>query len=129
MVTKAASGHPLHEHDALTGPARFRFAGSMAWVRIGSLDQFPPGEVREATAGDQEVAVCHVDGAVHVVEGVCPHRGGPLGQGTLCEGNLECPWHSWQFDCRTGVLGHNPTFRLKTYDVKVEGGDILISVG
>ena len=129
MVTKAATGHSRDGYTALTRPTRFRFAGSMAWVCIGSLDQFPSGEVREATVGDQKVAVCNVDGAVHVVEGACPHRGGPLGQGTLSEGNLECPWHSWQFDCRTGALGHNPTFRLKTYDVKVEGGDILISVG
>ena len=48
------------------------------------------------------VAVANVAGEFHVIDGLCPHQGGPLGTGTLCGTVLTCPWHGWQFDVTTG---------------------------
>jgi nitrite reductase/ring-hydroxylating ferredoxin subunit len=39
-----------------------------------------------------------------------------------------CPYHLWEFDCLTGEYDYDSTKRVATFEVKVEGGDILIEV-
>ena len=41
--------------------------------------------------------------------------------------HLYCPWHRWSFDLETGCSEHDPdNQKVKTYDVKVEGEDIVL---
>ena len=82
----------------------------------------------EASNRDERYAVCNVGGELHAVSGVCPHRGGPLGQGALNGNNITCPWHAWEFDCRTGEYDIDPAKRIPTYEVKVEGGDVFLDI-
>jgi len=100
----------------------------MSFVKVGSLAALPPGSVMEAEVGDYTFALCNVEGEVHALDGICPHAGGPLGQGNL-EGNLlVCPWHAWEYDCRTGINDGDENVKLDTFPVKIEGDDILIDV-
>jgi len=39
-----------------------------------------------------------------------------------------CPWHGFEFDIRTGQHPANPRARLRKMDVRVEGGDVVVSV-
>ena len=42
---------------------------------------------------------------------------------------ITCPWHAWEFDCRTGANTFDADDeRLATYPVKIEGQDVLIDV-
>jgi nitrite reductase (NADH) small subunit len=100
----------------------------MAWVRIGAAAQLPPDSMIEARVTGKEYAVCNVAGSLHAISGICPHRGGPLGQGALNGFHVTCPWHAWEFDCRTGAYELDPAKRLATYEVKVEGPDLLLNV-
>jgi nitrite reductase (NADH) small subunit len=100
----------------------------MSFVRIGSLAALPPGSLIEARVGEDTYAVCNTGGEVHALEGVCPHAGGPLGQGALHGNTLVCPWHAWEYDCLTGESDVDETVRLAKFPVKVEGGDIFIDV-
>jgi len=97
-------------------------------VRVASLRQVPPGEVIEVTVEGVRYAICNVDGRVHALSGDCLHRGGPLGYGRMNGYQVVCPWHLWEFDCRTGAYDRNPEIRLPTYPVRVEGDDILIEL-
>ena len=73
----------------------------------------------------------------------CPHRGGSLCQGKLTglvlsdepgqynyirRGEIiRCPWHSWEFDIRTGKSWCDPdTVKARRYAVSVEKGTKLI---
>jgi nitrite reductase (NADH) small subunit len=100
----------------------------MAYVRVGSLSRLAPGSVMEVSAGEDRYAICNVDGRIHALAGTCPHRGGPLGQGAMNGGNLTCPWHAWEFDCRTGAHDYNPAVKLATFPVQIAGDDILIEL-
>ncbi|MEO7649776.1 MAG: Rieske (2Fe-2S) protein [Bryobacteraceae bacterium] len=100
----------------------------MPWVRIGSLPELPPGSLAEATIREERYAVCNVGGTLHAVSGVCPHRGGPLGQGALNGSNITCPWHAWEFDCRTGEYDIDPAKKIATYEVKVQDDDVFLHV-
>jgi len=96
----------------------------MAWVRVASLSDLPPGTVTEVVIGEDSYAICNVSGQVTALNGICPHSGGPLGQGTLNGDQIVCPWHAWEYNCHTGVNDYDDTVKVETYDVKFEGEEI-----
>ena len=100
----------------------------MPFVKVGSVSKLPAGSVMEASIGEERYAICNVAGAVLALSGTCPHRGGPLGQGVVNGGNLTCPWHAWEFDCRTGHHDYNPAIKLDTFPVEISGGDIVVDI-
>jgi nitrite reductase (NADH) small subunit len=100
----------------------------MAWVSVATLSQLAPGSVIEAACGDGLYAICNVDGRIHALSGICPHRGGPLGQGAVNGGSVTCPWHAWEFDCLTGAHDYNPSVRVPTFPVRIDGDSILIDI-
>jgi nitrite reductase/ring-hydroxylating ferredoxin subunit len=69
-----------------------------------------------------------VGGTVHAIENACPHAGGPLAEGSLCDGVVTCPLHSWTFDVRDGRGVSKPKSRVRTFPVRVEGGQIFVQV-
>lgn len=100
----------------------------MPLVKVKPLAEFPPGEVFELEAGESTYAVCNVEGKLHCVNGLCPHAGGPLGQGNLNGNYVVCPWHGWEFDCRTGLNDSDADVQLDTYPVHVKDGDIYVEL-
>jgi nitrite reductase (NADH) small subunit len=100
----------------------------MPFQRLISLRELPPGELTEIERGDRLYALCNVGGEVRAMAGVCPHRGGPLGQGGLEGGVVTCPWHAWEFDSGTGACLFNDAVRVPLYPVRVEGGEILVDI-
>lgn len=78
------------------------------------------------------VALFELEGTVHAVENACPHRGAPLMGGQLHRMEdgpfVICPDHAWRFRLTDGVCPEaGPECTLLTWDVKVEGEDILLS--
>jgi len=100
----------------------------MPFVKVGSFSALPPGSVMEIQVGDGTYAVCNAEGEVHALDGICPHAGGPLGQGALHGTTLVCPWHAWEYDCRSGANEMDEGLRVAKVPVKIEGDDILIDV-
>ncbi|MEO8025418.1 MAG: Rieske 2Fe-2S domain-containing protein [Bryobacteraceae bacterium] len=97
----------------------------MAFVKVASLSKLPPGSVTEFVLGEDSYAICNAHGEIAALNGICPHAGGPLGQGALNGDNLVCPWHAWEYNCHTGVNDYDDTVIVETYQVKIEGDDIL----
>ncbi len=97
------------------------------FVAACPLAELPPGEKRVVTLGDREIALVNVEGQVFAVDNDCPHRGGPLGFGDLDGHLLHCPLHAWPFDVRTGQCTLYPDACLRTYEVRVEEGMILVA--
>jgi nitrite reductase/ring-hydroxylating ferredoxin subunit/uncharacterized membrane protein len=53
----------------------------------------------------------------------CTHRGGPLSDGALMCGTVQCPWHGSQFDVQTGEVKCGPAEKpIQTYEIE-RGGD------
>jgi nitrite reductase/ring-hydroxylating ferredoxin subunit len=100
----------------------------MPLVKVASLADVPPGKVFEAIAGDNSYALCNRNGEILALDGICPHAGGPLGQGVLDGDFLECPWHAWRYDCRTGVNPDDDQVSVQTYPVKIEDGAIFLEL-
>jgi nitrite reductase/ring-hydroxylating ferredoxin subunit len=100
----------------------------MPLVKVKALAEFPAGEVAEIEAGEAAYAVCNVDGKLHCVSGICPHAGGPLGQGTLHGNYLVCPLHGFEFDCRTGLNDDDEDMKVETYPVLVQDGNVFVDL-
>ena len=98
------------------------------WVTVGRAEQVPPG--RGATVelkNGTELALYNVDGEFHAIENFCPHKGAPLADGRLCGHAVECDWHGWRFDVRTGQCLDNRS-GVESFEVRIEDGMIKILV-
>jgi nitrite reductase (NADH) small subunit len=97
----------------------------MPWTKLATLTDLPPGTVIEVDRGEDLYALCNVNGAIRALSGVCPHQGGPLGEGTLNGNFITCPWHMWEFDCTTGACAFEAGPTIPTYPVRIDNGAIL----
>src|SRR5258708_6002469 len=100
----------------------------MAFVRLAALSQLPEGSALQVETADGAVAICNVEGELYALDGICPHSGGPLGEGALHGRILVCPFHGWAFDCVTGLLDGGDNLRQATYPVKAENGNIFVNL-
>jgi nitrite reductase (NADH) small subunit len=100
----------------------------MPLVKVGPVAALAPGSVVEVEGADARYAVYNVDGDIRCMDGTCPHAGGPLGQGNLVGTQLVCPWHGWEFDCRTGANDFDPDLKQQTFPVVVNDGEVFIDV-
>jgi len=93
-----------------------------------TIGEIPAGTGKAVEVNGRKIALFNVDGTLHALHGVCPHQGGPLGEGILEGQVVTCPWHFWQFDVVRGHAPGLPEARLPKYRVKLEGDDILVEV-
>jgi nitrite reductase/ring-hydroxylating ferredoxin subunit len=97
-------------------------------VDAGRAEDLPNGRSKTIELPEgHELALYNVNGEFYATENFCPHKGAPLADGILCEHVIECEWHGWQFDVRTGQC-LTVVEKLKTYEVVVEDGALKIWV-
>jgi nitrite reductase/ring-hydroxylating ferredoxin subunit len=98
-------------------------------VRAAALAELAADRPLALTLEGTPVALVRVGDEVHAVSGVCPHQGGPLGEGRLAGGRLACPWHGWMFDVRTGrCLMPARGGPAPSYPVRIDGGDVWVQL-
>ena len=86
-----------------------------------------PGTMKVVEMGGVRVALCNVEGTFYAVEDVCTHDDGPLGEGSLKGGELECPRHGARFDAKTGAATRMPAVvPVRTFPVKVVSGELVV---
>jgi len=98
------------------------------WVDVGAAEELAQTPLREIVIERRRLALSCKDGAFGVVDGLCNHRGGPLGEGRLDGDYIVCPWHYWKFHRATG-LGE-PGYEadaVPAHEVKVENGRVLVN--
>ena len=73
------------------------------WHKVlNNSDELPDGRVMTVTAELKSFCLTHHNGKFACLDNKCPHQGGPLGEGSIENGMLRCPWHGWDFDPSTG---------------------------
>lgn len=95
---------------------------------LGDAANLQPGGCArfELPHGD-ELAIYNVNGEFYAIENSCPHRGAPLDEGTFNGHIVECGWHGWQFDVRSGEC-LTVTERIKTYKVRKQDGLLVVEM-
>jgi len=92
------------------------------------ITALPPGACRRfALPNGDELAIYNVNGEFYATDNFCPHRGAALSDGAIVGHIVECGWHGWQFDVRTGEC-LTVTESIKTFRVKVEEGMVIVEI-
>jgi pyruvate oxidase len=72
------------------------------WHKVAERDGLDEGRVRTVNADRRSLALCRVGDTYTALDNRCPHQGGPLGEGSIENGWLRCPWHGYDYDPATG---------------------------
>ena len=99
----------------------------MAWQRVASISEIDADGVLGVDVDGTPVALYRLGNEVFATAGICTHALAMLSDGFVEDGKIECPLHQGQFDIRSGKALCAPvTEDLRTYAVKLEGGDLKI---
>src|SRR5262249_37065141 len=72
------------------------------WHLVDRADVPGEGRVRSVVVDGRPVALARCGERLGALENRCPHQGGPLGEGSIENGWLRCPWHGYDYDPLTG---------------------------
>ena len=67
------------------------------------VDDVPLGEGRAITLDGRQIAIFRSSTAWYALDAICPHLGGPLADGIVCDRAVICPLHERRFDLATGA--------------------------
>lgn len=102
---------------------------ALGFVTVARVGELAVGEVKITQIYDTMVALYRLDDGYWAIEDVCTHDGGPVAEGTLTGGTVECPRHGATFDVRTGAAKSLPaTTPVQTYAVRVVGDEVQVSL-
>ena len=87
------------------------------------LAQLPEDHATRVEVDGEKILLVRNGDTVHAYSADCPHAGGPLEEGALCNGHIICPWHKGTFDATTGKVLESPALiSLDRYPVAVRDG-------
>lgn len=98
----------------------------LVWHKALDHDALDEGQVTVCPVGLKSVALTKLHGQFGAIDNRCPHQGGPLGQGTLENDKIRCPWHGFDFDPFTGEAAGGPDFDVPTYPVEVRADGVYV---
>ena len=100
------------------------------YVKVGTLSDFPDGELTSIDIGDAEIVVARVGDQLFALDNLCSHAESWLDMGRLhpVSYEVECPLHEGRFDLRTGAATHLPCREpVRSWPVRIDGDDVLIA--
>mmetsp|Transcript_23799 Transcript_23799/g.40953 ORF Transcript_23799/g.40953 Transcript_23799/m.40953 type:complete len:131 (+) Transcript_23799:153-545(+) len=98
------------------------------YIKVCRVDDIPENGGRCVYIDKKSVALFKSKGNVYALENKCSHAGRPLDGGDIEDLQVECPFHKWKFDLETGRCTYGGGKFVKSYPVKVEDGNVHISL-
>jgi thiamine pyrophosphate-dependent acetolactate synthase large subunit-like protein/nitrite reductase/ring-hydroxylating ferredoxin subunit len=100
--------------------------GTGGWHRVDPTDVPDEGRVGSLVVDGRPVALTRCGGRLGALENRCPHQGGPVGEGSIENGWLRCPWHGYDYDPLTGRPPEGFTDAVTAYDVDERDDGIFV---
>lgn len=101
----------------------WRGAGTK-WLPLEAPDDVPEARPTKAKLGINSLVLVRRGDMISALHDTCAHAGGPLSQGQIVDGCIECPWHGSRYRLEDGALRRGPAvYDQPTYEVRrAEGG-------
>lgn len=97
------------------------------WITALPLDELEDDKPVKANAGGTDVMLLKRGEKIFALANACSHLGGPLNEGSLCNGSITCPWHGSRFALDDGrVLDGPATYAQPRFDVRVQDGQVQV---
>ena len=115
---------------------------AVRYVTVARVEEILPGQTRMVEVEQCSILLVNDQGTFYALQGLCGHQNLPLVGGQVWRGVLDCPWHHFQYDIRTGEnlyprrvypLNALPHLRqqvssLMTYPVRVVDREVQLGV-
>jgi len=98
------------------------------WHRVAPADVPEEGRVRSTVVDGRSVALTRCGGRLGALENRCPHQGGPVGEGSIENGWLRCPWHGYDYDPLTGKPPEGFSDSVPAYDVAERDDGVYVQL-
>jgi nitrite reductase/ring-hydroxylating ferredoxin subunit len=107
-----------------------RYAGAGRWQEntidhradlalVAKTSPLQVNQMELVHADGERIVVARTETGIAAFEDRCTHKGGPLSDGVLMCGTVQCPWHGSQFDVDTGAVKCGPARRkIRTYPLE-----------
>ena len=99
-----------------------------AWFRVADRDGLDDGRVKSVTVDRRTIALCRIGERFGALDNRCPHQGGPLGEGSIENGWLRCPWHGYDFDPLTGRSPEGLDDAVATFPIDVRDDGVYVEL-
>ncbi len=99
------------------------------FVKVATRDELPAGAKIVLEVDGRAIVLFNVGGEYHAIDDVCTHDGGPLAEGELTDGEIQCPRHGARFDLKTGRPLCMPAIEPVTvHAIEVRGDDLYVAI-
>ena len=106
----------------------------LAFTKVAETNDIPAGKMLKVKIQQNEILIANVEGTFYAIDNKCSYDQEDLTKGALKGSILTCPKNKAEYDVTTGKNVKGPKmmlFRVKTddlnsYDVKIDGTDILV---
>lgn len=98
------------------------------WHPLLPETDFPAEGKLAAKLGGWSVLVAKTDEGLFAVNDRCTHQASQLSGGRIRRGFVMCPLHGARFDVTNGKCAGGAYADLRTFEVKVDEGMILVAV-
>ena len=95
-------------------------------VRVAKVSDFRFRRGRTVDFDGKKVAVFRTSEGWVAVSDACPHMGASLADGRGVDGKVECSWHHWKFDLRTGKSAWKDWACVTVYAVRVHVDEVFL---
>ena len=98
--------------------------GGTKWIRldtggVADLATLPEATPTKAKAGINDLVLVRIGTTIHAMHATCAHAGGPLNEGTVIDGCVECPWHGSRFRLEDGRARRGPAvYDQPSYEIR-----------
>jgi len=102
------------------------------YVKLAAVSDVPVNEVRAFEYGGRRIALFHCGDTFYATTDICSHAYAELSEGYLDSDDctIECPLHGSRFDIRSGAVLTLPAYEpIETYQVRLDGEDVLVEIG
>lgn len=111
----------------------------MCYVTVARVKEIPPGQTLMVEVDNCLILIVNDGGEFYALQGLCGHQNLSLANAKVWQGVLDCPWHHFQYDIRTGEnlyprrvypLADLPQLRqqvlpLRTYQIRIVDCEVL----
>lgn len=93
---------------------------NMQKIKVSHIDELTPLIGKKVFVNDKEIGLFLTnEGEIFAVNNICPHKEGPLSEGTVSGSYVYCPLHDQKIDLKTGNVQEPDTGCVETYPVEI----------
>ncbi|MCG5131486.1 nitrite reductase small subunit NirD [Staphylococcus aureus] len=96
-------------------------------IKVTTLDELTPLIGKKVIVKGKEIGLFLTEsGTIHAIHNICPHKQGPLSEGTASGEYVFCPLHDQKIDLNTGIVQEPDEGCVDVYEVEVTDGNVYI---